>query len=93
MPEDLESILRRSLDEVDRNNKRMNRTAVILVVAVITGLLALSALSLIIDVKTLIMSEFGLLFLAEVALALRTWMTVASSTRRVLKAIELLSKE
>jgi len=93
MTEDLESILRKSLDEVDRNNKRMKRTVVVLVAAVVIGLEVLAFLSLKIDVKTLIMSEFGFLFLAETALALRTWMTVASSTRRVLKAIELLSKQ
>ncbi|MGA2883384.1 MAG: hypothetical protein ABSG13_30940 [Bryobacteraceae bacterium] len=92
MTEDLESILRKPLDEVDRNNKRMKRTAVILVVVVVIGLEALAYLSLKLDVKVLLMSEVGFLFLAEVVLALRTWMTVASSTRKILKAIELLSK-
>lgn len=93
MSEDLESILRKSLDEVDRNNKRMKRTIVILGVTVVVGLEGLAYLSLKIDVKALIMAEFGFLFLAEVALALRTWITVASSTTKVLKAIELLSKQ
>jgi hypothetical protein len=92
MTEDLESILRKPLDEVDRNNKRMKRTAVILVVVVVIGLEALAYVSLKLDVKVLLMSEVGFLFLAEVVLALRTWMTVASSTRKILKAIELLSK-
>lgn len=46
MSEDLESILRRSLDEVDRNNKRMKRTAVILLVVVVIGLEAVAYLSL-----------------------------------------------
>jgi uncharacterized membrane protein len=93
MPEDLESILRKSLDQVDRDNKRLKRTSVILVVIVVVSLEVLAYLSLRMDVKTLVMSEFGILVLAEVALALRTWMTVASSTRKILKAIELLSKQ
>lgn len=93
MSEDLESILRKSLDEVDRNNKRMKRMIVILGGTVAVGLEGLAYLSLKIDLKTLIMAEFGFLFLADVALALRTWIAVASSTTKVLKAIELLSKQ
>lgn len=93
MSEDLESILRKSLDEADRDRKRMKRTFVILAVVVVVGLEVLAFLSLRMDVKTLIMSEVGFLFLAEVALALRTWMMVGNSTRKVLKAIELLSKQ
>ena len=90
MSEDLESILRKSLDEVDREKKQITRTLVILFVAVVVGLQALAYFSLRIDLKVLIMSEFGLLFLAEVALALRTWMTVASSTTKMLKAEEAM---
>jgi hypothetical protein len=89
---DIESVLRKSPDEVDRNNKRMKRKSVILNRFVV-GLEVLAFLSLKMDVKTLVMSEFGFVVLAEAALALRTWMTVASSTRKILKAIELLSKQ
>jgi len=93
MTEDLETILRKSLDQIDRENKRMKRTSVILIVVIVVGLEVLAFLSLKIDVKTLVMSEVGFLALAEVALALRTWITVASSTRKILKAIELLSRQ
>lgn len=93
MPEDLESILSRSLDEVDRDRNRMKRTSIMLVLAVEAGLLALTFLSFKIDIKFLILWAAGLVVVAEVAIALRTWITVANSTRKVLKAIELLSKQ
>jgi hypothetical protein len=95
MPEDLESILRKSLDEVDRNNKRMKRTSVILVVAMGAWLLTLSFLIPFsnIDVRWFILWTAGVLLFGEIALHFQTRMTVSGSARRVLKAIELLSKQ
>jgi len=46
MPEDLESTLRKSLDQIDRENERMKRTAIILVVTVVAGQIALAYLYL-----------------------------------------------
>jgi hypothetical protein len=95
MPEDLESILRKSLDEVDRNNKRMKRTSVVLVGAMGAWLLTLSFLIPFsnIDVRWFILWAAGILFFGEIALHFQTRMTVSGSIGRVLKAIELLSKQ
>ena len=93
MPEDLESILRKSLDEVDRDRKRMKRTFAILAIPLLAAIVVQGYISTIADIKFLLVYSVAILFLAEVGLALRTWMIVADSTRKVLKAIELLSRQ
>ncbi len=93
MSQDFESILRKSLNEADRARKRLILVFLILFLAVQVGLVWLGHLSRTVDVRTLVICSVAVLLVGEVATAVVTWGIVAESTKKTLKAIELLSKE
>jgi len=93
MPQDLKTILQKSLDEVDRARKLRFLGLAGMAIAVEGGLVWLGHISRTADVKTLLVYSVVVLLAGEVATAVVTWSVVGSMTRKTLKAIELLSKE
>ena len=92
MSQDLENILRKSLSEVDHARKRFILVFLILFFAVQAGLVWLGHLSQTADVKTMLICSVAVLLVGEVATAVVSWSVVTAMTRKMLKAIELLSK-
>jgi hypothetical protein len=93
MTQDLETMLRKSLDEVDRSIKIQQATCLLLSIIVVAGLLWLRLLSETADVKTMLLISVSLLLSGQVATLVSCNHLVATMTRKTLKAIELLSKE
>ena len=93
MSQDLEGVLRASLDEADRYRKRTVCGSVILAVAVFAGLFWLDHLSRTADVKTILIFAVATLLVAQVTVAVATWGVITLAARKTLKAIELLARE
>jgi hypothetical protein len=93
MTQDLETILRKSLDEVDHAGKRLILVFLILFIAVQAGLVWLGHLGQTADVQAMLISSVAVLLVAQAATAVVSWSVVIAMTRKTLKAIELLSKE
>jgi hypothetical protein len=93
MSEDLEKILRKSLDEADRYRKRVILGSFILACIVAAGLGWLDHLRGQADVKTMLFFGVVTLLISQVAVAVVTWGVVTDLARKTLKAIELLSRE
>ena len=93
MTQDLETTLRKSLDEVDRGVRLFIATWLLMATLVVVGLVWLGHLSRTSDVKTmLLVAVITLLFSQSVNLVLSSAI-MANMTRKTLKAIEILSKE
>lgn len=93
MSQDLEQILRKSLDEADRYRRRVVIVFSVLAGLVAAGLGCIDHLKQTGDIKTMLFFSVGLILVAQVAVGVVTWGVVATAARRILKAIELLSKE
>jgi hypothetical protein len=93
MTQDLETILRKSLNQTDRSMKGILVCWVFMAAAVAGGLLWLQHLSETADVKTMIVFSVVIVLFGLSNCLLLTCVVVIAMTRRVLKAIELMSKE
>lgn len=93
MTQDLETILRKSLDEADRSIKVLWASWILMSILVVAGLLWLRLLSSSADVKTLLVISVAILVFAQGVNILLTCVVVTAMTRKTLKAIELLSRE
>jgi hypothetical protein len=95
MSEETDSILRKSLDEVDRLRKRQTVAFVILLGVVMGMLIWLGHISEnpAIDVRKVILFAVCVLFLAMVYVAMAFAMVQSRMTLKILKAIELLSEK
>ncbi len=92
MTQDLETILQKSLDEVDRGIKFFVAAWLFIAILVVAGLLWLGHLSRTSDIRTmLLVSVIVLLFAQSVNLVLSSAIT-AKMARKILKAIELSSR-
>lgn len=95
MSQETENALRKSLDQVDRLRKRQTLVFVILLF-VMTGLLVWLGYvseSPATDVRKMILSAVCVLFFGMVYVAMAFAMLQSRMTLKVLKAIELLSKQ
>jgi hypothetical protein len=93
MTQDLETILRKSLDEADRSIKIMLPIFVIELAGVVAGVLWVDHLSKTSDVKTMLLISLVVIVLAQANSLLLSCVFVTAMTRKTLKAIDLLSKE
>ncbi len=93
MTQDLETILRKSLDEADRINKVLVATCLFEMIVVVAGVLWLGRLSKTGDVKTMLLISVVVLLVAQALNLALSSAVVTSMTRKTLKAIELLSRE
>jgi len=95
MSQETENVLRKSLDDVDRLRKRQTVAFVILLCLVMAMLVWLGHISEnpAIDVRKVIVFAVCVLFLAMVYVAMAFAMVQSRMTLKVLKAIELLSKQ
>jgi len=93
MAQDLETTLRKSLDEVDRSIKLFLATWLLMTILVVAGLLWLGHLSKTADVRTMLVVAVVVLLFAQSVALLLTCGVVTAMTRKTLKAIELLSRE
>lgn len=93
MSEDLERILRKSLDEADRYRKRVVVVFFLLAATVAAGLGWIDHLRGASDVKAMLFFSVVTLLIGQVAVAVATWGVVTTVGRRILKAVELLSRQ
>ncbi len=93
MTQDLETILRKSLDEADRSIKLFLAFWFLMSIAVVAGLLWLDHLSKTADVKSMLVFSVVVLLIAQGVNLVLTCVVVTAMTRKTLKAIELLSRE
>ncbi len=93
MIQDLETILRKSLDEVDRARRRLIVIFLLMSIVVVAGLVWLDRLNKTADVKTMLVYSVVVLLVAQGANLVVSCAFVTAMTRRTLKAIELLSRE
>jgi apolipoprotein N-acyltransferase len=93
MTQDLETILRKSLNQVDRSIKVFWAQWFFGAAAVVAGLLWLKHLSNTADVKTLLVISVAFLVFAQAVNSILTSVAVIDMTRKALKAIEPLSRE
>jgi len=91
MSEDLERMLRNALDEADRYRKRVLIGSAVLGLVVFALLFRLEGLSRTADVKAMLPFIVAVILVGQVTPAVITWGIIAQSTRRILKAIQLLS--
>ena len=91
MSEDMERMLRNALDEAERYRKRVLLGSAALGGVVFGLLLWLEHLSRTADVKAMLPFIVATILVGQVTPAVITWGIVAQSTRKILKAIELLS--
>jgi len=93
MTQDLETILRKSLDEVDRGRKFLLALFLLLQIGVIAGGLWVAHLSETADVRTMLLFSVVVIVLNQAAGTILSCGFVTAVTRKTLKAIELLSRE
>ena len=91
MSEDMERMLRNALDETERYRKRTLLGSAVLGGIVFALLLWLEYLSQVADTKVMLPFIVATILGGQVTTAVITWGMVAQSTRKILKAIELLS--
>jgi hypothetical protein len=91
MSQDLERMLRNALDEADRYRKRMLIGSAVLAAVVFALLFRVEGLSRTADVKGMLPFVVAAVLVGQVTTAVITWGIIAQSTRRILKAIQLLS--
>jgi hypothetical protein len=91
MSEDLERMLRNALDDADRYRKRVLLGSVTLGAVVFALLFWIEHLSRTADLKAMLPFILATILAGQVTPAVITWGIVAQSTRKILKAIELLS--
>ncbi len=93
MTQNLESMLRKALDEADRYRRRVLIVSTLLAATVAGGLFWLDHLSRTADVKTMLVCAVATVLVGQVTPAVITWGIVSDATRKILKSIELLSRE
>jgi hypothetical protein len=93
MTQDLETILRKSLDETDHGIKALLALFLLMLVGVVAGVLWVAHLSETSDVKTMLLFSLVVIVLNQAAETILSCGFVTAMTRKTLKAIELLSKE
>jgi uncharacterized membrane protein YoaK (UPF0700 family) len=93
MTQDLETILRKSLDEADRNFRRFVAIWIFMAIADIAGLVCVYYGWRTADVRTLLFYSVVVLLVSYGVYFILTCAYVTVMTRKTLKAIELLSKE
>lgn len=91
MSEDLEKMLRNTLDEADRYRKRVLIGSTVLAAVVFALLFRIEALSRTADVKAMLPFIVAAILVGQITPAVITWGIIAQSTRRILKAIQLMS--
>jgi hypothetical protein len=91
MSEDMERMLRNALDETERYRKRVLLGSAVLGGTVFALLLWLEHLSQTADIKAMLPFIVAAVLAGQVTTAVITWGIVAQSTRKILKAMELLS--
>ena len=93
MTQDLETNLRKCLDEVDRRTKVLLAMFLLTQFVVTAGVVWLAFLSKTADVRTMLLVSVGVLLLGQAVAFFLTCAILAGMTRKTLKAIELLSRE
>ena len=93
MTQDLETILRKSLDQTDRSIRFVIAMWLLMTILVVAGLLWLGHLSQTGDVKTMLLVSVVVLLFAQSVDLLLTYVVVAAVSRKTLKAIQLLARE
>lgn len=93
MSQDLEKMLRNALDEADRYRKRVLLGTAVLGAVAVALLVRLEYLSRTADVREMLPFVVAVILVGQVTPAVTTWGIVTQSTRKILKAIELLSAE
>ena len=93
MTQDLESLLRKSLDHTDRLMKVFLAIWALMATAVGAGVLWLDHLSRTADVRAMILFSVVILLLALSVNLILTSVVVVAMTKKTLKAIQLLSGE
>jgi hypothetical protein len=94
MAQDLEQILRKTLDEADHYRKRWIMGSAVLAGIVMAGLGFLDHLRATGgDVRRMVFFAVAVLLTGQVTVAVVTWSVVAAMGRRLLKAIELISEK
>jgi hypothetical protein len=91
MPEDLEKMLRNALDDADRYRKRVLIGSAALAAVVLALLFRIEVLSRTADVRAMLPFIVAAILVGQITPAVITWGIIAQSTRRILKAIQLLS--
>lgn len=92
MTQDLETILRKSLDEADRNFKMFVAIWIFMAIADVAGLVCVDYLSKTADVRTILFLSVVVLLVSYGVYFILTCAYVTIMTRKTLKAIELLSR-
>ena len=93
MTQDLETILRKSLDQADRNFKMFFAIGILMAIADIAGLVCVYYGSRTADVRTMLAYSVVVLLVSQGIYFILTCAYVTVMTRKTLKAIELLSRE
>lgn len=93
MSDDLERMLRRSLDQADRFKKQMILFFLFLIAVQCAGMGWLVHLSGVGDMKAMLILAVVIILAGQVTEAALTWAVVAGMTRTILKMIDLQSKE
>jgi hypothetical protein len=93
MTQDLEAVLRKSLDEADRGVKVLSTIFILMTVLVAAGLLYLAHLPKTADVKTMLLFSVVIIVINQAVSATVSCVFMTAMTRKTLKAIELSSRE
>ncbi|MGA2116522.1 MAG: hypothetical protein ABSH56_17420 [Bryobacteraceae bacterium] len=93
MSQDLETMLRKAIDEAARYRRRTIIGSAVLAAAVWAGLLWLDYLRRTSDVKTMVLFAVAIILVGQVAPAVITWGLVAEATKSILRSIQLLSDD
>jgi len=93
MTQDLETILRKSLDETDRNFKTFIAIWILMAIADVAGLLCVHSLGPATDIRTVLFYSVAVLLVSQGVYFILTCAYVTVMIRKTLKAIELSSRE
>ncbi len=91
MSEESEVVLRKSLDAIDRHQKRVSWSVAVATVLLIAGFYHLHA-GRMADVRTALAAAMVILALWTSGLTLVTVLQITGATKRILRAIELAAK-
>jgi len=91
MTQDLETLLRKSLDQADRNFKMFFAIGILMAIADVAGLVCVVYGTA--DVRTMLALSVVVLLVSQGVYFILTCAYVTVMTRKTLKAIELLSRE
>lgn len=93
MSDDLERTLRKALDEADRYRKRVVVMSSALALTVAGGLFTVDHFRQMADIGRMVLFGVATLLIGQVAVAVVTWGVMVESTRKTLKAIELMNRD